>query len=495
MKGEPMASRVDTVSGSDGLAASDRYRQYWEEMPCYLSVHDRDFRIIDGNRRFRADFGERIGDLCYRVYKDRAQVCPACPVEATFADGISHGSEQLLITAGGEEKPVMVHTTPIRDDSGEVTAVMEMHTDIGEVKRLQYDLQRSRQRLAQLFEEVPCFITVQGRDRVIQHANRHFREIFGPAVGKHCYRVYKHREEQCLVCTMEKTFATGESFEHEEVVVSASGEQLDVLCTTAPLRNPAGEVEAVIEMGLDLTPMRELQSQLTSIGLLVGSISHGIKGLLTGLDGGIYMVNTGFSKDKPERVRKGWDMVQRNVGRIRSMVLDILYYAKDRELAVADVDLGALMTEIRDGLIKKATDFDIQLTIDIADDVGSVPADAQAMRAMLLNLVENSLDACRVDRAKTDHFLRLGVRRAAPWMIIEVEDNGIGMDRETREKAFSLFFSQKGLKGTGLGLFISNKIVDKHGGLISVESEPGRGTRFVVRLPLAARPSTKPEEE
>jgi signal transduction histidine kinase len=79
-------------------------------------------------------------------------------------------------------------------------------------------------------------------------------------------------------------------------------------------------------------------------------------------------------------------------------------------------------------------------------------------------------------------------------MVIEVEDDGIGMDKETREKAFSLFFSSKGLKGTGLGLFISNKIVDKHGGDIAVDSEPGRGTRFLIRLPLEAKPSVQPEE-
>jgi signal transduction histidine kinase len=79
-------------------------------------------------------------------------------------------------------------------------------------------------------------------------------------------------------------------------------------------------------------------------------------------------------------------------------------------------------------------------------------------------------------------------------MFIEVEDNGLGMDQETREKIFSLFFSSKGIKGTGLGLFISNKIVDKHGGTIEVESEPGRGTRFLVRVPLDAKPSIQPED-
>ncbi len=490
-----MASNQDHDPTPAPSQDGGQYREYWEEMPCYLSVHDREFKIIDGNKRFREDFGDAVGEYCYRIYKGRDEVCPDCPVEATFADGQSHGSEQLLTTAAGRPTPVMVHTTPIRDDTGEVVAVMEMHTNILEVKRLQDQLERSQTRLQQLFEEVPCFITVQGPDRVIQHANRKFRETFGlSAVGKTCFEMYKTREEQCLVCPSQKTFETGQSQHHEEVLIAANGDKLNALCTTAPLKNADGKVEAVMEMCVDITEMRELQDQLTSIGLLVGSISHGIKGLLTGLDGGIYMVNSGFEKDKPERVKKGWAMVQRNVERIRSMVLDILYYAKDRELIVEEVDLAAIVSEIRDGLEKKASDLDIELDIVVGGDVGSFLGDVQAIRAMLLNLLENSLDACRSDRQKAGHRIRLSARRAAPWMHIEVEDNGVGMDSETRGKAFSLFFSSKGLKGTGLGLFISNKIVDKHGGDITVDSEPGRGTRFVIRLPLDAKPSVQPEE-
>jgi signal transduction histidine kinase len=307
--------------------------------------------------------------------------------------------------------------------------------------------------------------------------------------------MYKHRDEQCLVCPMQQTFDDGEAREHEEVLFTKDGEKLSALCTTAPLRNGDGEVEAVIEMSIDITQIRDLQSQLASIGLLVGSISHGIKGLLTGLDGGIYMVNSGFAKDKPERIEKGWEMVQRNVERIRSMVLDILYYAKDRELIVEDVDLEALVGEFREGLEKKASDADTEVRISLADDIDVFAGDPQAIRAMLLNLLENSLDACRMDKDKGDHWIRLDVRREAPWILIEVEDNGLGMDQETREKIFSLFFSSKGIKGTGLGLFISNKIVDKHGGTIKVDSEQGRGTRFTVRLPLDAKPSIQPEDE
>lgn len=470
----------------------ERFHQYFEEIPCYLSVHDADFRIVDANRRFRADFGDRNGQRCYQVYKRRDEVCPDCPVEKTFADGQSHGSEQVLLTRDGRETPVMVHTTPIRDADGRIEAVMEMHTDIRQVKELEQRLNRSQDRLARLFEMVPCFLTVQGRDLVIQNANQSFRETFGPAVGDHCYRVYKHREEQCLVCPAKATFEDGRIREHEEVVTTAAGKRLNVLCTTAPIRNAYDEIVAVIEMSTDITQIRQLQSQLTSTGLLVGSISHGIKGLLTGLDGGIYMVNSGFAKDKPERVQKGWAMVQRNVHRIRSMVLDILYYAKDRELDRQDIDVEHLVGELAEVLEKKAADVDVTFTTRCAPGAGSFPGDFQAVRAALINVLENSVEACRGDQQTSQHDVRIVARRAEPWMVFEVEDNGTGMDQQTREKIFSLFFSSKGIRGTGLGLFISNKIVSKHGGTIDVESEPGRGSRFSIRLPLTPRPSISP---
>ena len=471
------------------------YRSYFDRMPCYLSVHDRDLLVLEGNRRFREDFGDGIGQPCYQTYKQRNVACDPCPVLQTFEDGASHASEQQLETADGRIIPVMVHTTPIRDENGRIVCVMEMHTDISEALQLREQLDRSRHRLSRLFEEVPCYLTVQGRDLVIQNANRAFRESFGPAVGRLCYEVYKHREEQCLVCPALQTFEDGKTRAHEEVVTGPDGEKIHVLATTAPITNAAGEVVAVIEMSNDITQLRELQSQLTSIGLLVGSISHGIKGLLTGLDGGIYLVNTGFAKDNPQRVEKGWEMVERNVDRIRSMVQDILYYAKDRDLDVVDIDAAGLAVEVREILRKKAGDLDIVVEYDIPDDLGSFEGDRQAIRAMLLNIAENSLEACRADRHKVEHRVCFGMRRADPWMVFDVEDNGIGMDRQTREKIFSLFFSSKGIKGTGLGLFISNKIVEKHGGTIEVESEAGAGSRFRVRVPLLARPSTRPAED
>ena len=206
-------------------------------------------------------------------------------------------------------------------------------------------------------------------------------------------------------------------------------------------------------------------------------------------------MNSGFVNDDRARIEKGWSMVQRNVDRIRTMVMDILYYAKDRELSIVDIDPAEVFADLESGLQKKAGDINTELSIDVEPDAGGFPGDAMAVRATLINVIENSLDACRADRNKDHHFVRVNVRREPPFMVFEVADNGIGMDRETREKVFSLFFTSKGIKGTGLGLFIANKIVDKHGGRIDVDSEPQRGARFLVRFPLEARPSVPPVEE
>jgi signal transduction histidine kinase len=102
---------------------------------------------------------------------------------------------------------------------------------------------------------------------------------------------------------------------------------------------------------------------------------------------------------------------------------------------------------------------------------------------MLVNLVDNSFDACRLDKKKDRHQVTISAKGQADRVQFEVCDNGIGMEREAQDKAFTLFFSSKGSGGTGLGLFIANKIAQSHGGTIALESQPDQGTRFIVTIP------------
>ncbi|MBI4832857.1 MAG: PAS domain-containing sensor histidine kinase, partial [Candidatus Lindowbacteria bacterium] len=307
------------------------YRQYFDGMPCYLTVQDRNFKIIEANRRFKNDFGDFEGRYCYQVYKHRSERCEVCTVDRTFRDGISHGSEEQVKSLDGRDVSVIVYTTPIRNEKGEITSVLEMSTDITEIKLLQTQLKESQERYRLIFDKVPCYISIQDQELNIIEANSRFKEDFGNRLGCKCYDVYKHRKQECWPCPVQTTFQDGKVQQSEEVVTSKSGEQVNVVVYTTPIREVDGEIKSVMEMSTNITQIRQLQSQLTSLGLLIGSISHGIKGLLNSLDGGIYMVNTGLEKNKQDRVKQGWDMVQRNMSRMRSMVLDILYYAKDRE--------------------------------------------------------------------------------------------------------------------------------------------------------------------
>jgi len=219
----------------------------FDAIPGYISVQDREFRLTAANDSFRKDFGEIEGRYCYQVYKQRPEKCEDCPVERTFRDGQKHQSEEIVRTNDGRDVHVLVYTTPIRNDSGEVTDVIEMSTDITELKNLHNQLTESRSRYRHLFEEVPCFISIQDRDLRIIEANRLHREAFGTSYGNKCYEVYKHRTEECYPCLVKKTFEDGETHIHEEVVTSKAGKKINVLVFTMPIKNQDGEIQSVIE--------------------------------------------------------------------------------------------------------------------------------------------------------------------------------------------------------------------------------------------------------
>ena len=457
------------------------YRQIFEAMPCFLSVQDREFRIIDANERFRRYFGDFEGRYCYQVYKQRSERCEVCPVARTFRDGERHESEEEVRTLSGETLSVLVRSKPVLNDRGEIIAAVEMSTDITHLKNLQKLLRASQKRYHTLFDQVPCYISIQDPDLNIIEANEAFEEDFGSVLGRKCYEAYKHRKSPCEPCPVQQTLADGLPHTREEVVTTTNGRKRNVLVTTAPIRDGDGPISGVMEMSADITAVRELEDRLTQLGLLIGSVSHSLKGLLNGLSGGMYLVNSGFAKGDEARVKRGWATVERNVARVKSMVSDILYYAKDRVPNWEHLSATEVAGDVLGMMEGRARELGVALSLESEETAGAFEGDPQAIRALLANLVENSLDACRLHQCCEGHSVILRVAGDADQVRFEVEDDGIGMDQETQDKAFTLFFSSKGT-GTGLGLFISDKIARAHGGKIDLWSAPGEGTKLVVSL-------------
>lgn len=115
---------------------------HWRDVvPCYLSVQGHDLRILETNALFRDDFGERLGEHCFAVYKQQDRPCENCPVLRVFEDGGTHSSEETVVTADGRPVDMIVQAAPFRRDSGgNVVEVVEMSTNITEVRRLQNEL-------------------------------------------------------------------------------------------------------------------------------------------------------------------------------------------------------------------------------------------------------------------------------------------------------------------------------------------------------------------
>jgi PAS domain S-box-containing protein len=475
---EGLSSAIRGIAGDleEGLT-------YFNEMPCFVSVHNPKLKIIAVNPLYKQRLGDKVGCNSWDVYAAQTVAKFKCPAEKTFKTGKGLRTKATVITVKGDKAPVIVHTAPIRNQDGDVELVVEISADITEVKRLRTELHRTQQRYQQLFDEVPCYISVQDRQFRLTATNRRFKEDFDVELGAFCHEVYKHRDEPCPNCPVSRTFEDAQSHQAEMVVTAKTGEQYNVLIWTAPLRNAAGEVTHVMEMSTNITQIRELQDHLSSLGLKIGSISHGIKSLLTGLDGGMYLMETGFTKDKPERVHAGYEDLKTIVSRIRKLVHNILFFAKERALKRDRVDVLNFAEDVASTVEPKIKASGIEFVRDFDSLPGEVEMDAGVLRLALINILENALDACIENETQKNHKIAFRVQGDDTQITFEIKDNGIGMDRETRDSLFTLFFSSKGNKGTGLGLFIADKIIDQHGGQITVESRPGRGSNFKVTIP------------
>jgi len=136
----------------------------------------------------------------------------------------------------------------------------------------------------------------------------------------------------------------------------------------------------------------------------------------------------------------------------------------------------------------------VTFSLDLSGGLGRFEVDATMLRSALLNLLENAAEACAEERSGRAHRVICAVRREGEVIEFRIDDNGCGMSPEVRAKLFTLFFSSKGHAGTGLGLFIADRFIRQHGGTIAVQSSPGQGSTFTVRLPATLPAASKTPE-
>ena len=228
----------------------------------------------------------------------------------------------------------------------------------------------------------------------------------------------------------------------------------------------------------------EYTSKMATIGRLAASVAHEVNNPMAIINekAGLLQDLIGSSPDYPhrEKILRSLDGITRSVERCGTVTHRLLGFTRRLKSRREQIDLRLLVTEVLGFLEKEAMHRSIHVQTDFGSDTPLITSDRGQLEEVLLNILNNAFGALE-DGGRVEIAVRAaGVDR----VVLSVSDNGCGIPDEDLEHIFEPFFSTKGEFGTGLGLCITYELVHKLGGRIDVQSEPGRGTRFTVMLPL-----------
>ncbi len=482
---------IDRMSLMIGRLAEDVQGgiRYFAEMPNFVSIHSNTGRILAINETYKKYAGNKLDGFSWEIYTGGHASEATCPVGRTIASGNVETTHAVVRYASGAEVPVLVHTSPIYNNDGEVALILEVFAGTKEIDQLSAEIADTHQRYQQLFDEVPCYIVAVDRNLNVAAANRLFKERFGDPAGSTFYSIFDHISIPYGSCSITSTIDDGLPHQGEMVLITREGTQHNMLTWTKPVSTRSGKLIQVLVIFIEVTELHHIQENLTSLGLMLGTLSHNLKNILTGLDAGLYDIEKGFYQDLPAIIEEGLDVSKLMAERIRRLVYDILHYARERELQLTRRPVAEFARDLAASLERRIKAADISFRQVIPADSGEFNIDPALLRSALANVLENAIEACIDDTAKPSHTIAFRVQQETSWVVFDIADNAGGMEKEQSRKMFTLFYSSKGHKGTGLGLFITDQVIRKHGGRISVDTEPGKGTRFRIRLPLYRAPN------
>jgi len=317
--------------------------------------------------------------------------------------------------------------------------------------------------------------------------------------GKHPREFYEH---------MWKTIHGGGVWHGEIHNVRKDGSPLEEDATITPVRDAAGKISHFIAIKQDITERKSLERQLLraqrleGIGLLAGGIAHDLNNVLAPILMGADLLKL---TARDEQVKQQLDSIVESAKRGADIVKQVLTFARGIEGERIPIEPKHVIKEMAH-MARETFPRNLQIRVDVPNDLWTVMGDPTQLHQVLLNLSVNARDAMpqggilsySARNVEVDPLLAQAHTHAkpGPHVVLRVQDTGTGIPPEVLDRIFEPFFTTKELgKGTGLGLSTAMGIVRSHGGFITVESEPGKGTAFEAWLPAspqAHRPDAKP---
>lgn len=226
-----------------------------------------------------------------------------------------------------------------------------------------------------------------------------------------------------------------------------------------------------------------LRALYSEIAELAGGLAHEIRNPLSTMSLNLDLLAEDFhdaESPRDKRVFQKIERLRRESQRLQDILEGFLRFARVQELRLEKADLNVIVEELRDFFEPQAMSQGIVIRTQYEDALPRLDLDVDLFRQALLNLLINARLAM-----PGGGELMLRTRGEGAWNVLEVTDTGVGMSEEVRAKVFDAFYSTRSA-GSGLGLPTTRKIVEAHDGTIQVESEPGKGARFTIRLPVTS---------
>lgn len=357
----------------------------------------------------------------------------------------------------------------------------------------------------QIFNSAPDGMHIIDRNFTVIRVNRAFLALIGHSsseaiTGRKCFEVFAGRLCQTPACPLTRILAGAERVEVEARKTRVDGSSFPCIVTATPFRTSSGKLIGIIEVSRDITSWKDAEkerSQAAQALLLRNQelqdfsrvISHDLQEPLILIQAFSQRLQSNFMTTLTEKGRGYLERIINSADRMQMLINGLLSYSRiEKEFKpVTQVHLNSIIHEVLDDLAIKIEESD---AIIVTDDLGVFMADPLQMRQLFQNIIGNSLKYRHPDRAPEIRVTRIQVPDeydAKAYVSVSIKDNCIGFKSEYQEKIFDVFqrlHSQQKIKGTGIGLSICKKIVERHHGTISATGVYGQGAEFIITLPL-----------
>jgi two-component system, NtrC family, sensor kinase len=479
----------------------DQDRKHLQEildaMPQVVVVINKDGAIESVNAGFETMTGisreDAIGMRCKDAHCKR-RTDAECGHEdpCSFAQVLKTGNPVSLIrhwpgNGNEEEQYWEVTANPLRDESGEITKIVETTRAITDQVKLKRDTEENEHRFRQFLEGSYDLIVMKDTGGRYLFINHEAAEMMGKTpedfLGRTDPDVLPGKLARRI---MNKDREVMESKDHvatiDRIVIKDREYYLDSV--RFPLLDYKGDIAGVASISRDISEEKKLQRELVqserlaAVGKLAAGVAHEINNPLTGIL--TFTESLLLDTDPDDPVREDYEIIIHETMRCRQIVKDLLDYARlekpKRELS----DLNSLVERALSLVSKQAEFQDIQFLKSFAPDVPMVSVDPNQIQQVVLNLVINAKDAMNKSGRIEIVTSRPGQNNKA---MLQVKDQGCGIAPDKIKNIFEPFYTTKGTEGNGLGLPVVSSIIAQHDGKIDVESEAGTGTTFTITIP------------